>query len=95
MVPQTALAELIAPYFSQGRTGRPPFSLATMLLIHFMLSQQLTASTVHYDVLPAKRALGSGVRLLKAFEQWCENRHRQDQIALYFGEAPISKRIEP
>lgn len=36
VVPWAALVELIAPYYPQGRTGRPPFSLETMLRIHFM-----------------------------------------------------------
>jgi IS5 family transposase len=36
VVPWAALVELIAPFYPQGRTGRPPFSLATMLRIHFM-----------------------------------------------------------
>lgn len=36
VVPWAALVELIAPYYPEGRTGRPPFSLLTMLHIHFM-----------------------------------------------------------
>ena len=36
VVPWAALVELIAPYYPQSRTGRPPFSLETMLRIHFM-----------------------------------------------------------
>lgn len=36
VVPWDALVELIAPFYPEGRTGRPPFSLATMLRIHFM-----------------------------------------------------------
>jgi len=36
VVPWAALVELIAPYCSHGRTGRLPFSLETMLRIHFM-----------------------------------------------------------
>ena len=36
VVPWAALVELIAPYYPEGRTGRPPFSLTTMLRIHFM-----------------------------------------------------------
>lgn len=39
-----------------------------------IFSQQITASIMHYDVLPEKRMGGYGVRLLKAFEQWCTNR---------------------
>lgn len=36
VVPWAALVKLIAPYYPEGRTGRPPFSLETMLRIHFM-----------------------------------------------------------
>ena len=36
VVPWSALVELIAPYYPEGRNGRPPFSLETMLRIHFM-----------------------------------------------------------
>jgi IS5 family transposase len=36
LVPWAASVELIAPYYPEGRTGRPPFSLETMLRVHFM-----------------------------------------------------------
>jgi IS5 family transposase len=36
VVPWDTLVERIAPYYPQGRTGRPPFSLATMLRVYFM-----------------------------------------------------------
>ena len=36
VVPWAELNELIAPYAPEGRRGRPPFSVATMLRIHFM-----------------------------------------------------------
>ena len=36
VVPWAALVELIAPYYPEGKTGRPPFSLMTMLRVHFM-----------------------------------------------------------
>ena len=36
VVPWAALVALIAPYYPQGRTGRPPFSLETMLRVYFM-----------------------------------------------------------
>jgi hypothetical protein len=29
---------------------------------------------IHYNVPPEKRMGGYGVRLMKAFEQWCKNR---------------------
>ena len=38
IVPSAALVELIAPYYSESRTGRPPFSLSTMLRIHLQSS---------------------------------------------------------
>jgi IS5 family transposase len=36
VVPWAALIERIAPYYPEGKTGRPPFSLETMLRVHFM-----------------------------------------------------------
>lgn len=36
VVPWAALVELIAPYYPEGLKGRPPFSLTTMLRVHFM-----------------------------------------------------------
>jgi IS5 family transposase len=36
VVPWAELVELIAPYYLEGKTGRPPFSLQTMLRSHFM-----------------------------------------------------------
>ena len=36
VVPWSALEELIAPYYSEGRMGRPPFALQTMLRLHFV-----------------------------------------------------------
>ena len=36
VVPWAALVECIAPFYPEGKTGRPPFSLQTMLRIHFM-----------------------------------------------------------
>ena len=38
------------------------------------VSAQLTASIMHYDVLPEARMGGWGVRLLRAFELWAKNR---------------------
>ena len=35
VVPWQALIDLIAPYYPEGKKGRPPFSLATMLRTHF------------------------------------------------------------
>ena len=36
VVPWSALVELIAPYYPEGKNGRPPFSLQMMLRVHFM-----------------------------------------------------------
>ncbi len=36
MVPWVALVALIAPYAPEGKRGRPPFAVETMLRIHFM-----------------------------------------------------------
>ena len=36
VVPWAALVALIAPYYPEGRTGRPAFSLETLLRVHFM-----------------------------------------------------------
>ena len=36
VVPWAALVMLIAPYYPEGRTGRPPFALDTMLCTHFL-----------------------------------------------------------
>ncbi len=36
VVPWAELVALIAPYYPEGRTGRPPFPLPTMLRTHFM-----------------------------------------------------------
>ena len=36
VVPWAALVELIAPYYPEGKSGRPPFALETMLRVHFL-----------------------------------------------------------
>jgi IS5 family transposase len=36
VVPWAQLVEVITPYYPEGKTGRPPFSLHTMLRVHFM-----------------------------------------------------------
>ena len=36
VVPWAALVELVSPYAPEGKKGRPPFPLETMLRIHFM-----------------------------------------------------------
>jgi GNAT superfamily N-acetyltransferase len=39
-----------------------------------IFSPQITASIMHFDVLPEKRTAGYALRLIKAFEAWCNNR---------------------
>ena len=36
VVPWVALVEWVAPFAPEGRRGRPPFSVETMLRVHFM-----------------------------------------------------------
>lgn len=36
VVPWAELVEVITPYYPEGKKGRPPFSLETMLRVHFM-----------------------------------------------------------
>jgi GNAT superfamily N-acetyltransferase len=40
-----------------------------------IFSDAYTASVMHFDVLPEARMGGHGVRLLRAFEKWAENRN--------------------
>jgi GNAT superfamily N-acetyltransferase len=40
-----------------------------------IFSDAITASVLHYDVVPEARAGGWAVRLLKAFELWAQNRN--------------------
>ena len=46
VVPWSALVELVAPFVPEGRRGRPPFSVETMLRIHFMKWFTLSDSTM-------------------------------------------------
>ena len=36
VVPWASLVELVAPYCPEGKKGRPPFSLESMLRTHFL-----------------------------------------------------------
>lgn len=40
-----------------------------------IFSHSLTASVMHFDVLPEARMDGYGLRLLKGFEKWATNRN--------------------
>ena len=51
VVPWAELVALITPYYPEGRTGRPPFELETMLRTHFL---QQWFSPCRYTQLPAK-----------------------------------------
>lgn len=44
------------------------------VLERHIFTDQITASVMHYDVLPERRMGGYGLRLMKAFEQWARNR---------------------
>lgn len=44
------------------------------VLERHIFTDQLTASVMHYDVLPERRMGGYGVRLMRAFERWAANR---------------------
>ena len=77
---ERAFAELITKgqnkyvfFVAADSAGQVVGGLIGVLEQH-LFSDQLTASVMHYDVLPEARMGGHGVRLLKAFEQWCSNR---------------------
>lgn len=53
--------------------GRVAGGLLATLERH-IFSPQITASIMHFDVLPEKRSAGYALRLIKAFEAWCKNR---------------------
>lgn len=58
---------------SEDGQGKVVGVLLAVLEQH-IFSDQLTASIMHYDVLPESRIGGWGVRLLRAFEMWARNR---------------------
>jgi GNAT superfamily N-acetyltransferase len=60
-------------FVATGAESRIVGGLLGVLEQH-IFSDQLTASVMHFDVLPESRMGGHGVRLLKAFETWCANR---------------------
>lgn len=82
VVPRAALVELIAPYYPEGRTGRPPFSLLTMLRIHFM-QQCVTLSD------PAMEEAFINTPLYREFAQVEEfGRLPDESTFLRFGKTP-------
>ncbi|MBE7416235.1 MAG: hypothetical protein HS128_00580 [Ideonella sp.] len=60
-------------FVATGAQSRVVGGLLGVLEQH-IFSDQLTASVMHFDVLPEARMGGHGVRLLRAFEIWCANR---------------------
>jgi GNAT superfamily N-acetyltransferase len=68
-------------FVATGSEGKVVGGLLGVLEQH-IFSDQLTASVMHFDVLPEARMGGHGVRLLKAFETWCANR---EVVEIAFG----------
>ena len=60
-------------FVAESSAGKLVGALIGVLEQH-IFSDQLTASVMHFDVLPEARAGGYGLRLLRSFEQWCVNR---------------------
>jgi hypothetical protein len=54
VVPWAALVALVAPYAPEGKKGRPPFAVQTMLRIHFM-QQWFTLSDPSIESTPNRR----------------------------------------
>ena len=75
VVPWAALVELVAPYYPQSRTGRPAFSLETMLRIHFM-QQWFTLSD------PAMEEAFFDTPLLRQFAQLDELARLPDETTI-------------
>ena len=82
VVPWAALVELIAQYYPEGKTGRPPFSLQTMLRVHFM-QQWFTPSD------PAMEEAFFDMSLYREFAQLEEfGRLPDGSTILRFGKTP-------
>jgi IS5 family transposase len=82
VVPWAALVELIAPYYPEGKTGRSPFSLQTMLRVHFM-QQWFTLSD------PAMEEAFFDTPLYREFAQLEEfGRLPDESTVLRFGKTP-------
>lgn len=75
VVPWAALVELIAPYYPEGRNGRPPFALETMLRVHF-LQQWFTLSD------PAMEEAFFDVPLYREFAQLDANGRMPDESTI-------------
>ena len=75
VVPWAALVALIAPYYPEGRTGRPPFALETMLRVHF-LQQWFSLSD------PAMEEAFFDVPLYREFAQLDVNERMPDESTI-------------
>ena len=75
VVPWAALVQLIAPYYPEGRNGRPPFALETMLRVHF-LQQWFTLSD------PAMEEAFFDVPLYREFAQLDMNGRMPDESTI-------------
>jgi IS5 family transposase len=75
VIPWGDLVEVIAPYYPEGKTGRPPFSLQTMLRTHFM-QQWFTLSD------PAMEEAFFDTPLLREFAQLQELSRLPDESTI-------------
>ena len=75
VIPWDDLVEVIAPYYPEGKTGRPPFSLQTMLRTHFM-QQWFTLSD------PAMEEAFFDTPLLREFAQLQEFSRLPDESTI-------------
>ena len=90
---QSSLAEPTGRYVCFVATdaqGQVAGGLLATLERH-IFSPQITASIMHFDVLPEKRSAGYALRLIKAFEQWCNNRKIHE---ISFGINSVEDEIE-
>jgi IS5 family transposase len=75
VVPWARLVELIAPHYPEGRTGRPPFALETMLRTHF-LQQWFNLSD------PAMEEAFFDTPLYREFVGLCDNVRLPDESTI-------------
>ena len=87
VLPWAALVGLIAPYYPEGLTGRPPFALETMLRTHFM-QQWFTLSD------PAMEEAFFDTPLYREFAQVEEFARLPDETTiLRFGKTPSPRHL--
>src|ERR1035437_6904824 len=85
VVPWADLVALIAPYYPEGKNGRPPFALQTMLRTHFM-QQLFTLSD------PAMEEAFFDTPLYREFAQHEEFERKPDESTiLRFGKTPSQR----